>query len=135
MRVVVTAVNEAGRSYVLSDEDVAVKDQGRYIFETDPGQTTAWAAAIEPEKLSEGPEPAPGASRLILTDGVPNPHWHTTRTVDYFYLIDGEVTLELDEESVDLRGGDMVIQQATHHLWQTNGKPWRALVALDRLPV
>lgn len=43
---------------------------------------------------------------------------HTTDTIDFEYVISGEVHLELDNgETVHLRAGDTVVQNGTRHAW------------------
>ncbi len=45
-----------------------------------------------------------------------NPRMHTTSSVDYIVLLQGEVTLLLDDE-VDLKPYDAVVQRGTNHAW------------------
>ena len=48
---------------------------------------------------------------------------HTTQTVDYAILLDGELWLELDDgKTVHLSAGDIVVQQATRHGWRNKGE-------------
>lgn len=47
----------------------------------------------------------------------PHPLMHRTETVDYGVVIDGELTLVLDDSEVLLRRGDVVIQRGTNHAW------------------
>jgi quercetin dioxygenase-like cupin family protein len=48
---------------------------------------------------------------------------HETGTVDYIIVLEGEVTLLLDEEQVDLQPFDVVIQRGTNHAWVSkNGR-------------
>ena len=46
-----------------------------------------------------------------------DPLMHKTKTVDYIILLKGEVTLLLDEDEVDLKPFDVVIQRGTNHVW------------------
>jgi quercetin dioxygenase-like cupin family protein len=47
---------------------------------------------------------------------------HTTATVDYLYIISGEIWLELDDgQDVHLRTGDTIIQNGTRHAWRNHG--------------
>jgi len=46
-----------------------------------------------------------------------HPLIHRTQSIDYGYVISGEVTLLLDEDAVDLVAGDVVIQRGTIHAW------------------
>lgn len=54
-------------------------------------------------------------------DTARSPRMHTTRTVDYIILLQGEVTLLLDEDEVDLEPFDVVIQRGTNHAWVNRG--------------
>jgi len=49
------------------------------------------------------------------------PGVHTTDSIDYDIVLDGEIWLELDEETVHLRRGDVVVQHGTRHAWRNNG--------------
>lgn len=49
------------------------------------------------------------------------PGFHTTDSVDYDIVLDGEVWLELDDETVHLRQGDVVVQNGTRHAWRNQG--------------
>ena len=43
---------------------------------------------------------------------------HTTTSIDYRIVAQGEITLELDSGSVNLEAGDIVVQRATAHAWR-----------------
>ncbi len=43
---------------------------------------------------------------------------HRTRTLDYVVVIEGEVTLLLDDSEVVLGPGDVVVQRGTNHAWE-----------------
>jgi mannose-6-phosphate isomerase-like protein (cupin superfamily) len=65
--------------------------------------------------------------------GVPvsHPLMHRTRTVDYAIIMSGEVDLMLDDKTVHLKAGDVVVQQATNHAWINHGKePCRIMFVL-----
>ena len=55
---------------------------------------------------------------------------HKTETVDYIVLLKGDVTLVLDEEEVDLKPFDVVVQRGTNHAWVNNGKEPALLIAV-----
>lgn len=44
-------------------------------------------------------------------------HMHRTETVDYGIVLEGEITLILDEGETVCRQGDIVIQRGTNHGW------------------
>jgi mannose-6-phosphate isomerase-like protein (cupin superfamily) len=44
---------------------------------------------------------------------------HTTQTIDYGIVLEGEIWLELDDnEAVQLKQGDCVVQNGTRHAWR-----------------
>lgn len=61
-----------------------------------------------------------------------NPGMHTTDTIDFEYVISGEVYLELDDgREVHLKPGDTVVQNGTRHAWRNRGsEPCRMVVFL-----
>ena len=62
----------------------------------------------------------PGLANTFERDGS---QMHTTQTVDYAILLDGELWLELDDgATVHLVAGDVVVQQATRHGWRNKGE-------------
>jgi mannose-6-phosphate isomerase-like protein (cupin superfamily) len=42
---------------------------------------------------------------------------HRTDTVDYVFILEGEIYLLLDDGEVCLRAGDVLVQQGTKHAW------------------
>ena len=51
-----------------------------------------------------------------------NPGMHTSDTVDFEYVISGEVWLKLDDGAeVHLKPGDSVVQNGTRHRWKNKG--------------
>ena len=61
----------------------------------------------------------------------PHPLMHRTESVDYGVVIDGEMTLVLDEGEVLLRPGSVVVQRGTNHAWANrSGRPCRMLFVL-----
>lgn len=46
-----------------------------------------------------------------------HPGMHTTRTVDYAIILEGEIWAVLDEGETLMRAGDVLIQRGTNHAW------------------
>ena len=46
---------------------------------------------------------------------------HRTESVDYGIVLEGEITLVLDNSEVTLRAGDVVVQRGTDHAWANRG--------------
>lgn len=61
----------------------------------------------------------------------PHPLMHRTESVDYGIVIEGEMTLVLDDSQVLLKAGSVVVQRGTNHAWANrSGKPCRMLFIL-----
>jgi mannose-6-phosphate isomerase-like protein (cupin superfamily) len=61
----------------------------------------------------------------------PHPLMHRTESVDYGIVIEGEMTLVLDDSEVLLKPGSVVIQRGTNHAWANrSGQPCRMLFVL-----
>jgi len=53
-----------------------------------------------------------------------HPYMQKTRTLDFCLVIEGDITLVLDTEDVQLSAGDTVVQRGTNHAWSNrSGKP------------
>ena len=71
------------------------------------------------------------AGASTLGRGARHPLMHRTETLDYAVVLEGEITLLLDEAEVQLKTGDVVIQRGTNHAWSNrSGKPVRMLYVL-----
>jgi uncharacterized cupin superfamily protein len=40
-----------------------------------------------------------------------------TETLDFCFILEGEIALVLDRDEVALKKGDMVVQRGTNHAW------------------
>ena len=63
-------------------------------------------------------------------DTTRHPAMHKTKTIDYIILLKGDVTLLLDEEEVDLKPYDVVVQRGTNHAWVNNGSETALFIAV-----
>ena len=148
-RRVVTGTDDAGRSCVVSDGAASAT----------PGFAELWVGSardpLEPAPASREPwsrvEPPPGATSWRIFDLPPDEvvaaylasrelpeveasGFHRTDTLDYVLILDGELTLELDHGSVELRSGDCVVQRGTRHAWRNrSGRPVRMAVVMVSL--
>jgi mannose-6-phosphate isomerase-like protein (cupin superfamily) len=74
-----------------------------------------------------------GKDTLVGADKGRHASFHRTETVDYGIVLDGEITLLVDEGETTLRRGDICIQRGTNHGWVNRGsKPCRmAFILVD----
>jgi mannose-6-phosphate isomerase-like protein (cupin superfamily) len=71
------------------------------------------------------------ADASTLGRGARHPLMHRTETLDYAVVLEGEITMLLDDSEVHLKAGDVVIQRGTNHAWSNrSGKPVRMLYVL-----
>jgi hypothetical protein len=71
---------------------------------------------------------SPGAS--TYSPRAPHPYMQTTRTLDFCLILEGEVTLILDTEDVQLSAGDTVVQRGTNHAWSNRSdRPCRIAIS------
>jgi mannose-6-phosphate isomerase-like protein (cupin superfamily) len=70
------------------------------------------------------------AASTVKADS-PHPLMHRTESVDYGVVIEGEMTLVLDEGEALLKPGSVVVQRGTNHAWANrSGRPCRMLFVL-----
>ena len=78
-------------------------------------EVTDWAAAGAEQAAN-----LPGLAEKFEPD---NPGMHTTDSVDYGILIEGELWLEVDGgETRQIELGDIVIQNGTRHAWRNRSQ-------------
>ena len=77
----------------------------------------------------EAEEKLPGVIAHLEPD---HPGMHTTDTIDFEYVVSGEVWLVLDSGiEVHLRAGDTVVQNGTRHAWRNkSSEPCQMVVCL-----
>ena len=63
-------------------------------------------------------------------DTAKHPAMHKTETIDYIILLKGEVSLILDEDEIDLKPFDVVVQRGTNHAWQCKGNEPALFIAV-----
>lgn len=86
-----------------------------------------------------GTAPPANGTRFAVIDFPPDnkPTMHRTETIDYVIVIEGEIEMDMDDSSVKLKQGDIMIQRGTNHAWANrSGKRARvAFVLIDAAPL
>jgi naringenin degradation protein FdeH len=136
-RRVVTGHTPSSVSVVLSDGPVPVSrelpEDGvsfHEIWNTEgaPARITA-VEDTEPTQRSLAVPPPPRGTKIRINEfrpghlderGLQSPV-HRTASVDYGIVLEGEITLVLDDSEVTLRAGDVVVQRGTDHAWANRG--------------
>jgi len=136
-RRVVTGHTPDGVSVVVSDGPVPVSrdlpEDGvsfHEIWNTEgaPARITAVEAG-EPTERTLAVPPPPRGTKIRINEFLPG-HLddrglqspvHRTASVDYGIVLQGEITLVLDDSEVTLHAGDIVVQRGTDHAWANRG--------------
>jgi quercetin dioxygenase-like cupin family protein len=86
-----------------------------------------------------GTAPPARGSRFAVIDFPPGnkPHMHRTETIDYVIVIEGEIDMDMDDSTVKLKAGDVMVQRGTNHAWANRGSKRArvAFVLLDAEPL
>jgi hypothetical protein len=106
----------------------------------DPGATSFIVLTFPPDAVyadsgfdgaataEDAAEHSPGIAESLEPD---NPGMHTTPTVDYNVVLDGEVWLELsDGAEVRLVAGDVVVQHGARHAWRNKADRSATIAAI-----
>jgi quercetin dioxygenase-like cupin family protein len=113
--------------------------------------TLMWCSDAMPADIAVGQEvedmgarilgtaPPENGSRFIVMEFAPGvaSEMHRTETLDYIAVLEGEIDMEMDDSTVQLRAGDVMVQRGTNHAWINRGAaPARlAIVLLDAKPL
>jgi quercetin dioxygenase-like cupin family protein len=125
IRRVVTGHNHEGRSIIKWDSEIEAIS-GRPGFSYVP----LWATKQLPAQLTDedpntweiGTTLADGSvMRIIRYEPGVAKRWHRTDSIDYAVVLSGEIYMQLDEEEVHLKAGDVMIQRGTMHNWVNRG--------------
>ena len=119
VRRVVTGLNAAGKSYIVSDERVPVNSiwttSGEQMLGPGPvgeanairstGESRLYVAAIQPSKA-----PKPDLTNRI--------GFHRAAGVAYCYILNGEIVLLTDTQEVTVRAGEIIVERHALHSWR-----------------
>ena len=100
---------------------------GPVVLPPPPGGTVFRIVQFDPED-PEALARADGAAAFADLGAAANavassrhPYMHRTDTVDYAVVLQGSITMLLDDEDVELTVGDVIIQNGTNHAWANRG--------------
>jgi quercetin dioxygenase-like cupin family protein len=145
MRRIVTGHALPGVSTILADERIAGTPIGHAGEPVSKAVTYAWSTIGMPCPVAIGPIEPPEVTTFVpsangstagFLDFAPGATsiMHRTETLDYIFLIHGELELEMSDGSITaIRPGMVVIQRGAAHRW-TNRRSFPArlaFVALD----
>lgn len=127
VRRVVTGHDGNGRAVVQIDEAAS------NVISSRPGQSSVvlWSTDGHPIDNSDnydGSKRKLGTSlpqgtvfRVVKYDPGVSPRNHRTDSLDYAVVLSGEIEMELDDSTVRLKAGDLLVQRGTIHNWVNRG--------------
>src|SRR5262245_50462074 len=143
IRRVVTSHDKNGKAVVAIDEvsrDVVSFRKGATI-------TNVWSTAGFPVDNTGEKDTAKeitattrdGGTVFRVIEYAPGvtPRNHRTNSIDYAVVLSGEIDMELDDQPVHLRAGDVLVQRGTIHNWvnRSTAPCVVAFVLIDARPV
>ena len=97
-----------------------------------------FAADLDAGERILGTAPPAGGTRFCVIEFQPGnkSHLHRTDTIDYVICMSGEIDMDMDDTTVYMRAGDIMVQRGTGHSWVNRGtEPARlAFVLVDGKP-
>jgi len=132
-RRVVTGVNSSGESVIVSDGPVP--ETARY---STPGEGKGigcdlWVEKAVPVDISDQSDPIddyavqmwppPGGVIVRMITWQPGVSYsmHRSNTIDFAFIISGQLELILEDGSTVLGPGDCLVQRGTNHAWRVVG--------------
>ena len=127
-RRVVTGHDAQGRSVVLSDGPTPRTHENEFAYFHELWNTKAMPAPVAPAEaeptdrpLITPPDRHGTIVRVTVIKAGEQSPMHRTQSIDYGIVLEGEITLVLDDSEVTLHAGDVVVQRGTDHAWANRG--------------
>lgn len=123
---------------VANDDDPTL---GALVLPPPPGGTRIRFVDIPPDtedflksgagRMGDAFEQIGDKAASTVKESSPHPLMHRTESIDYGIVIEGEMTLVLDDGEALLKPGSVVVQRGTNHAWANrSGKMCRMLFVL-----
>ena len=149
VRRVVTGHDRAGRAKVIID---GFADNVKSSQPTSCS-IAVWASDTMPIEIPVGEagevedcgrrtlptQPPPLGTRFIVMEFEAGARgkMHRTETIDYIACLEGEIEMDMDDGTVTLRQGDVMVQRGTNHAWMNRSaaRARLAIVLVDAKPL
>jgi naringenin degradation protein FdeH len=86
-----------------------------------------------------GTAPPANGTRFAVIDFPPGnePRMHRTETIDYVIVLEGEIEMDMDDSTVRMKAGDVMVQRGTDHAWanRSTARARVAFVLIDATPL
>ena len=146
LRRLITAHTGEGKAYVAIDAEITNVKTGasgstvRHVWNTRETPADIRIGAFDdPGAEPHITPPPPNGSRFAVIDFPPGNTgvMHRTESLDYVIVLEGEIEMDMDDSTVKLKAGDIMVQRGTNHAWANrSGKNARvAFVLVDGKPL
>jgi quercetin dioxygenase-like cupin family protein len=147
IRRVVTGHDEKNSAKVIIDgpatnekyPDVAMISTLIWCSDTMPADIAIGSSIEDAGNRTLGSAPPVNGTRFAILDFPPGNKavTHRTETLDYVIVLEGEIEMDMDDSSVKLKAGDVLIQRGTNHTWmnRSNARARIAVVLVDAQPL
>ena len=85
------------------------------VYTVPPDQT--WQGKVGRQQVEAYFQAMGSPGACAYSSDAPHPYMQKTRTLEFVFVLEGEVVLVLDAQEVALKQGDCVIQRGTRHAW------------------
>ena len=90
----------------------------------------SWKGRIGAQEVREYFEAVGSPCASMGSAQSPHPYMQKTQTLDFCLVLEGEITLVLDQQEVQLAAGDTVVQRGTNHAWSNrSSRPCRIAIS------
>lgn len=72
---------------------------------------------LDPKKAAKWYQESGHSSSSTFGKSGRHPLMHRTETIDYAVVLEGQMTLVMDDREIVLNAGDVVVQRGTNHAW------------------
>ena len=128
IRRIVTTHDREGKAVVMREDRASNHKWSGHgnvstlIWSTDQTPAEMWTTEDHGARIVPRQPPAMG-SRFAIIDMPPGSpgFMHRTDTLDYVVCLDGRIDMDLDDSTVTLAAGDVLVQQGTNHAWVNRG--------------
>lgn len=147
IRRVITGHDEHAVAKVMTDgpatnekyPDVAMISTLIWATDTTPADIAAGSSFEDMGNRTLGSAPPVNGTRFAILDFPPGNTavTHRTETLDYVIVLEGEIEMDLDDSTVALKAGDVLIQRGTNHTWmnRSHKRARIAVVLVDAVPL
>jgi quercetin dioxygenase-like cupin family protein len=146
LRRLVTARTADDKAYVAIDAEITNLKTGasgstvRHVWNTRETPADIRVGAFDDPGAEPHITPPPAnGTRFAVIDFPPGNTgvMHRTESLDYVIVLEGEIDMDIDDETVRMKAGDVLVQRGTNHAWcnRSDAAARVAFILVDAQPL